>query len=96
MAAVAAQVVHWVDRDQVLERVAPVVGVAEFVVGGVFLDPGVGGGGFSEGGAEQAGESFEFDAAEPGRQVGGEVVFAEHRGEMGELVLMFGHVGTPL
>ncbi|WP_345189464.1 hypothetical protein [Leifsonia shinshuensis] len=41
------------------------MGVAEFVVGGVFLDPGVGGGGFSEC-SEEAGEGFDFDAAEPG------------------------------
>jgi hypothetical protein len=40
-------------------------GIACFVVGGVFLDQGVGGGGFSKG-AEKAGEGFDFDATERG------------------------------
>ena len=58
--------------DQVLEGVSEVVGVADLVVGGVFLDPGVDGGGFSEG-AEEAGEGFDFDTAEPWCDVRGEI-----------------------
>ncbi|WP_431246421.1 hypothetical protein [Leifsonia xyli] len=63
------EVVHRVDRNQVFQGLALVVGVADFVVGGVFLDPGVGGGGFSEG-SEKACEGFDFGAAEPWCDIG--------------------------